>query len=164
MRSVTKSVFWLTLFTAVAVICTLIVLTALRSPVTGALSRYTATFSDVSGLYVGDDVRISGVQVGKVQTIRLDGRVAKVDLTAQSDHPVYTNTAAAVRYQTLIGQRYVELVQPNKPDNGCRTAASSRSARRSRHSMWRSCSTDSSRSSRPSTPPSSTCWARICCG
>ena len=117
MRSVTKSVVWLTIFTAVAVVCTLIVLTALRSPVTGALSRYTATFSDVSGLYVGDDVRISGVQVGKVQTIRLDGRVAKVDFTAQADHPVYTNTVAAVRYQTLIGQRYVELVQPAKPDN-----------------------------------------------
>lgn len=120
MRSVTKSVFWLTIFTAVAVMCTLVVLTALRSPVTGALSRYTATFSDVSGLYVGDDVRISGVQVGKVQTIRLDGRVAKVDFTAQADHPVYTNTIAAVRYQTLIGQRYMELVQPAKPDNQLR--------------------------------------------
>ena len=70
----------------------------------------------MSGLYVGDDVRISGVQVGKVQTIRLDGRVAKVDFTAQADHPLYTNTVAAVRYQTLIGQRYVELVQPSKPD------------------------------------------------
>ncbi len=117
MRSVTRSVFWLTIFTTVAVVCTLIVLTALRSPVTGALTRYTATFSDVSGLYVGDDVRISGVQVGKVQTIRLDGRVAKVDFTAQADHPLFTNTVAAVRYQTLIGQRYVELVQPAKPDS-----------------------------------------------
>ncbi|OBI20814.1 mammalian cell entry protein [Mycobacterium sp. E2327] len=116
MRSVTKSVVWLTIFTAVAVVCTLIVLTALRSPVTGAVSRYTAAFSDVSGLYVGDDVRISGVQVGKVETIRLDGRIAKVDFTAQNDHPVYANTVAAVRYQTLLGQRYVELVQPAKPD------------------------------------------------
>ena len=117
MRSVSRSVFWLTIFTTVAVVCTLVVLTALRSPVNGALTRYTATFSDVSGLYVGDDVRISGVQVGKVQTIRLDGRVAKVDFTAQADHPLFTNTVAAVRYQTLIGQRYVELVQPAKPDN-----------------------------------------------
>ncbi|OBG46538.1 mammalian cell entry protein [Mycobacterium alsense] len=116
MRSVTKSVVWLTIFTAVAVVCALIVLTALRSPVTGAVSRYTAAFSDVSGLYVGDDVRISGVQVGKVQTIRLDGRIAKVDFTAQDDHPVFANTVAAVRYQTLLGQRYLELVQPAKPD------------------------------------------------
>jgi phospholipid/cholesterol/gamma-HCH transport system substrate-binding protein len=98
------------------VVCTLVVLTALRSPVTGTVSRYTAAFSDVSGLYVGDDVRISGVQVGKVETIRLDGRIAKVDFTAQADHPVFTNTVAAVRYQSLIGQRYVELVQSAKSD------------------------------------------------
>jgi phospholipid/cholesterol/gamma-HCH transport system substrate-binding protein len=117
MRSVTKSVIWLTIFTAVAVVCTLVVLTALRSPVTGAVARYTAAFTDVSGLYVGDDVRISGVQVGKVETIRLDGRIAKVDFTAQADHPVFANTVAAVRYQTLIGQRYMELVQPATPGN-----------------------------------------------
>ncbi|WP_006245952.1 MlaD family protein [Mycolicibacterium tusciae] len=115
MRSVAKSVTWLTIFFAIAVVCTLVVLTALRSPVTGAVARYTAEFSDVSGLYVGDDVRISGVQVGKVETIRLDGRIAKVDFTAQADHPLFTNTVAAVRYQTLIGQRYVELVQPAEP-------------------------------------------------
>ncbi len=117
MRSVAKSVTWLTIFTAIAAVCTLVVLAALRSPVSGKLSRYTAEFSDVSGLYVGDDVRISGVQVGKVEAVRLDGRIAKVDFTAQSDHPLFTNTVAAVRYQTLIGQRYVELVQPAEPDS-----------------------------------------------
>ncbi|OBB25285.1 MlaD family protein [Mycolicibacterium elephantis] len=115
MRSVARSVMWLTVFTAVAVVCILVVLTALRSPVTGAAARYTAEFSDVSGLYVGDDVRVSGVQVGKVETIRLDGRIAKVDFTTQVAHPVFANTVAAVRYQTLIGQRYVELVQPAEP-------------------------------------------------
>ena len=78
------------------------------------------------GLYAGDDVRISGVQVGKVESIRLDGRIAKVDFTVQEDHPVFSNTVAAVRYQTLVGQRYVELVQPAKPDQRLR--------RRRRHS------------------------------
>jgi phospholipid/cholesterol/gamma-HCH transport system substrate-binding protein len=116
MRSVARSMVWLTIFTTVAVVCTLVVLTALRSPVAGSVARYTAEFSDVSGLYVGDDVRISGVQVGKVETIRLDGRIAKVDFTAQADHPLFTNTVAAVRYQTLVGQRYVEIVQPADPD------------------------------------------------
>lgn len=116
MRSVAKSAVWLTIFTTIAVVCTLIVLTALQSPVTGAATRYTAAFSDVSGLYVGDDVRISGVQVGKVENIRLDGRIAQVDFTAQADHPVFANTVAAVRYQSLIGQRYVELVQSATPN------------------------------------------------
>ncbi|BBX75955.1 putative Mce family protein [Mycobacterium shinjukuense] len=106
------SVLGLTVFTAVATVCAVIVLTALRSPVTGPVSQYTATFTDVSGLDVGNDVRISGVQVGKVRAIRLDGRTAKVDFTALHDHPVYRNTVAAVRFQNLLGQRYLELVQP----------------------------------------------------
>ncbi|ORV97967.1 MlaD family protein [Mycobacterium kyorinense] len=121
MRGVSKAVLWLTVFTLIAAVCATIVVTALRSPVRGAVSRYTAAFSDVSGLFTGDDVRISGVQVGKVEEVRLDGRIAKVDFTALDDHPVYQNTVAAVRYQNLLGQRYVELVQPAQP--GARLAA-----------------------------------------
>ncbi|BBX99438.1 MlaD family protein [Mycobacterium lacus] len=112
MRKASGSVLWLTVFTAVATVCAVVVLTALRSPVNGPLSRYTAIFTDVSGLDVGNDVRISGVQVGKVEAIRLEGRNAKVDFTALDDHPVYRNTVAAVRFQNLLGQRYLELVQP----------------------------------------------------
>ncbi|MCV7078904.1 MlaD family protein [Mycobacterium szulgai] len=111
MRKVSRSVLWLTVFTTVATVCAVIVLTALRSPVSGPVSHYTATFTDVSGLDVGNDVRISGVQVGKVDAIRLDGRIAKVGFTALDDHPVYRNTVAAVRFQNLLGQRYLELVQ-----------------------------------------------------
>lgn len=118
MRSVSRSVLWLTVFVAVAAACALVVLTALRSPISGAVSRYTATFSDVSGLFVGDDVRISGVQVGKVDTVRLDGRVAKVDFSVLAEHPLFANTVAAVRYQNLLGQRYVELMQPDTPGAG----------------------------------------------
>lgn len=115
MRSIWKAVLWLSVFTTVSAVCAVIVITALRSPVSGALSRYTATFSDVSGLFVGDDVRISGVQVGKVDSIALDGRTARVDFTVLADHAVYRDTNAAVRYQNLLGQRYVELLQPAAP-------------------------------------------------
>ncbi|WP_205875074.1 MlaD family protein [Mycobacterium camsae] len=111
MRKLARPVFWLSVFTAVATVCAILLLTALRSPVNGVVSHYTATFTDVSGLDVGNDVRISGVQVGKVKAIRLDGRTAKVDFSALNEHPVYRNTVAAVRYQNLLGQRYIELVQ-----------------------------------------------------
>lgn len=112
MRSVVKAVLWLTVFTTVSTLCAVIVINTLRSPVRGARAWYTATFSDVSGLFPGDDVRISGVQVGKVEAVRLVGRTAEVDMTVLADHPVYPNSDAAVRYQNLLGQRYVELVQP----------------------------------------------------
>jgi len=116
MNKTTRSALALTVFAAIAVVCALIVVTALRSPVEGAVSKYTATFSDVSGLFVGDDVRISGVQVGKVETVRLNGRNADVDFSVLKSQPVYRNTVAAVRYQNLVGQRYLELAQPNSPD------------------------------------------------
>lgn len=122
MRTV-KSVLWLTVFTAIATVCALVVLTALRNPISGPVSRFTATFSDVSGLFVGDDVRISGVQVGKVATVRFDGAAAQVEFTALTDHPVYQNTLAAIRYQNLLGQRYVELVQPATPGSPLPTGA-----------------------------------------
>lgn len=111
MKKLARQVFWLTTFTAVATVCAILLLTALRSPVNGAVSHYSATFTDVSGLDVGNDVRISGVQVGKVEGIQLEGRTARVDFSALNEHPVYRNTIAAVRYQNLLGQRYVELVQ-----------------------------------------------------
>jgi len=111
MKKLARPVFWLTTFTAVATVCAILLLTALRSPVNGAVSHYSATFTDVSGLDVGNDVRISGVQVGKVEGIQLEGRTARVDFSALNEHPLYRNTIAAVRYQNLLGQRYVELVQ-----------------------------------------------------
>jgi phospholipid/cholesterol/gamma-HCH transport system substrate-binding protein len=116
MKRVGGAALGLTTFAAIAAVCLLIVVTALRNPVAGAVNRYTATFTDVSGLFVGDDVRISGVQVGKVETVRLDGRNADVDFTVVQNQPLYRDTVAAVRYQNLVGQRYLELAQPAKRD------------------------------------------------
>lgn len=111
MKKLSGPVFWVTVFTTVAVVCGLMLLTALRNPVSGAVTHYTAAFTDVSGLDAGNDVRIAGVQVGKVESIRLEGRTAKVEFTALTAHPVYKDTVVAVRFQNLLGQRYLELVQ-----------------------------------------------------
>lgn len=115
MTRTSVALLWLTVFTAFAAVCALVVVATLRNPVPGALTRYSATFTDVSGLFVGNDVRISGVQVGKVTAVRLDGRNATVDFNVQHDRPLFDTTVAAVRYQNLLGQRYVELIQPTEP-------------------------------------------------
>lgn len=115
MSKVSRSILWLTVFTAIATVCAIIVVNTLRSPIEGTVAKFTATFSDVSGLFVGNDVRISGVQVGKVQAVRLDGRNAHVDFTVLDEHPLYQNTVAAIRYQNLLGQRYLELMPPDTP-------------------------------------------------
>ncbi|MGL6236964.1 MAG: MlaD family protein [Segniliparus sp.] len=115
MKKIAVPVVITAVFTAVALVFASIVTNALRSPVSGETVGYTATFSDVAGLFVGNDVRIAGVQVGKVETIRLNGRNADVGFTVLKDQPLYTDTVVAVRYQNLLGQRYVELAQPHTP-------------------------------------------------
>ena len=110
-------------FTAVALLFASIVMNALRNPVSGTTARYTATFTDVAGLYVGNDVRIAGVQVGKVESIQLKGQNAEVGFSLLKADSVYPETVAAVRFQNLLGQRYVELVQPQAPNEAMKPGA-----------------------------------------
>ncbi|OZC56924.1 virulence factor Mce [Rhodococcus sp. 06-470-2] len=111
MKKVTGPGLKLLVFFTVTAVCAVIIVAALRTPVGGPLSSYGAEFDDVSGLYVGDDVRMSGVQIGKVSSVDLDGGIARVGFEIEDRRPIFANTQAAVRYQNLLGQRYVELIQ-----------------------------------------------------
>jgi phospholipid/cholesterol/gamma-HCH transport system substrate-binding protein len=74
-------------------------------------NTYSAEFSNASGLRNGQFVRASGVEVGKVKNVQLidGGRRVRVDFTVERDLPLYQSTTAQIRYQDLIGNRYVEL-------------------------------------------------------
>lgn len=71
---------------------------------------YNAIFSSVSGLRSGNFVRIAGVEVGKVKsiTVREDATV-NVEFTAGDTVTLTEGTRAAVRYQNLVGDRYMSL-------------------------------------------------------
>ncbi|MGC4934863.1 MlaD family protein [Gordonia sp. DT30] len=98
-----------TLFTIVALLLTYVIYSTLERSVSGDTGTFSTFFGDASGLDKGDDVRMAGVRVGRVDSIDLvDGR-AKVTFEVQKDQPMYTTTKAAIRYQNLIGQRYVAL-------------------------------------------------------
>jgi phospholipid/cholesterol/gamma-HCH transport system substrate-binding protein len=93
-----------------------LLLTALLAQTLGALSgggtTYRARFTDVAGLLPGDDVRIAGVRVGKVESIRvLQNTVAEVAFTVTSDVPLARSAHAKIRYRNLVGQRYVALTE-----------------------------------------------------
>ncbi|MGW0181721.1 MlaD family protein [Nocardia sp. NPDC003345] len=87
-----------------------------QRPVDGDTETYTALFTDANGLRVGDDVRIYGVQVGKVAELELDGVLARARFTVQTGHPVFTNSTVAIRYQNLTGFRYLDIAQPERPE------------------------------------------------
>ncbi|HTM84989.1 MAG TPA: MlaD family protein [Mycobacterium sp.] len=99
----------LAVFMVISTVLTWLVYATLRRDVTGATNPYAAIFTDVYGLREGDDVRMAGVRVGRVERIELIGSQAKVSFIVQNDQQLFGNTIAAVTYQNIIGQRYVGL-------------------------------------------------------
>ncbi|MET7770422.1 MCE family protein [Nocardia sp. NPDC005366] len=115
--SIRKPLIGFSIFALVSVLVTVVVWNTLARTVAGDTKTYSATFTDVLGLREGDDVRMAGVRVGKIEKIELDGKNdAKVTFIVQSDQTIYDDTKALVRYQNLIGQRYIALA-PGKAAN-----------------------------------------------
>ena len=77
----------------------------------GSDKDYHATFSDASRLKAGQDVRIAGVPVGAVKDIKLnDDNTVDVAFSLNERYQLYTSTKAVVRYENLVGDRYLEIV------------------------------------------------------
>jgi phospholipid/cholesterol/gamma-HCH transport system substrate-binding protein len=73
-------------------------------------TSYRAVFTNVSGLKGGNFVRIAGVEVGKVSDMTLNGDgTVTVDFAIDKSLELTEGTKAAVRYENLIGDRYLSL-------------------------------------------------------
>lgn len=73
-------------------------------------NTYHANFANASRLKSGQDVRIAGIPVGKVQGIALKPDNS-VDITfdVNKRYQLYTSTRAVIRYQNLVGDRFMEI-------------------------------------------------------
>lgn len=93
----------------VAVVCCVLIFAQLRF---GEDTSYRAEFANVTGLEAGNFVRIGGVEVGKVEhiSIRRDA-VAVVQFSTDDTVRLTQGSEAAIRYDNLIGGRYLELLQ-----------------------------------------------------
>lgn len=73
-------------------------------------TTYRAVFSNVSSLKDGNFVRIAGVEVGKVKAIKIQDDATAMVTFGTDDSVVLTEgTKAVVRYDDLIGGRYLAL-------------------------------------------------------
>ena len=71
---------------------------------------YKAQFSNITGLKRGDFVRIAGVEVGKVKEITLlPDTTLSVEFGTDSSVVLTGGSRAAIRYDNLIGDRYLGL-------------------------------------------------------
>jgi len=86
---------------------------------------YYAMFSDATGVFKGDRVRLSGVEVGSVKGLKLvddDGRkVARIEFTVDEGVPVFRAAELQLRYENIVGQRYLSLQE--SPGDGARMPA-----------------------------------------
>lgn len=78
-----------------------------------AYTTYKAAFTDVTGLLPGDDVRVAGVQVGRITGAKVEGDHALVTFQLESKVRLTNAATAQVRYKNLLGQRYVSLALSN---------------------------------------------------
>ncbi|WP_327095176.1 MCE family protein [Nocardia vinacea] len=73
---------------------------------------YHAVFTNSSGMLDGAKVRIAGVPVGSVTGVHVGkDNLAHVDFDVESRYRLYTSTKATIRYENLVGDRYLELLE-----------------------------------------------------
>ena len=109
-RATVRAAVRVALFTVMCLVFMFVLVTVFGQFRFESRSSYSAVFTNVSGLKGGNFVRIAGVEVGKVKdlTLHKDGTVT-VDFAIDKGLTLTEGTRAAVRYENLIGDRYLSL-------------------------------------------------------
>jgi len=109
-KSITGTLVRVVLFAAICLVFMFLLVTVFGQFRFDSRTSYSAVFTNVSGLKGGNFVRIAGVEVGKVKDLTLhpDGTVT-VDFAIDRGLTLTEGTKAAVRYENLIGDRYLAL-------------------------------------------------------
>lgn len=70
---------------------------------------YSAYFAEAGGIKPGSTVRVSGMGVGRVSDIRLDGTKVRVGFTVRDSIELGDRTEAAIKTETILGSKMLEL-------------------------------------------------------
>lgn len=80
-----------------------------RLPIIGSGDIYHADFAEIGALKSGNEVRVAGVSVGKVQDIELMGNKVRVTFKMDKGTTFGTETGADIRLRTLLGAEFLAL-------------------------------------------------------
>ena len=80
-----------------------------RIPFIKGTSDYSAFFAESGGIKSGSDVRVSGLSVGRVTSIDLDGMKVRVGFTVRDDIELGDRSEAAIKTETVLGNKFLEL-------------------------------------------------------
>ena len=71
--------------------------------------HYDAFFTNAAGIVPGNDVQVYGYSVGKVTSIALADKSAKVGFTVDRDLTLGDQTTAAIKSDTVLGQKALDI-------------------------------------------------------
>lgn len=80
-----------------------------KIPLIKGTSDYSAYFTEAGGIKPGSDVRVSGLSVGRVSKVGLDGAKVLVDFTVDDGVELGDRTEAAIKTETVLGTKVLEL-------------------------------------------------------
>ncbi|MCW2752280.1 MAG: transporter substrate-binding protein [Aeromicrobium sp.] len=78
-------------------------------PIIGSGDTYHADFAEIGGLKTGNEVRIAGVPVGKVNKLELIGNKVHVTFKINKGTKFGIETGADIRVRTLLGAEFLAL-------------------------------------------------------
>ena len=80
-----------------------------KIPFVKGTSDYSAYFAEAGGIKPGSDVRVSGMSVGRVSDVQLEGTKVLVDFTVRNGVELGDRTEAAIKAETVLGTKMLEI-------------------------------------------------------
>lgn len=77
-------------------------------PMLFATPTYYGEFKDSAGINPGDKVRIAGMDVGLVRSLKIDGDKVEVGF-GLGGHQIGTDSHLGIRTETILGKRVLEI-------------------------------------------------------
>jgi phospholipid/cholesterol/gamma-HCH transport system substrate-binding protein len=75
----------------------------------GGTRHLTAYFTRTIGLYQGNDVRVLGVQIGKIDKMTVTGTKVRVDISYDGKYKLPSDVKAVVVPPSVVSDRYIQL-------------------------------------------------------
>ncbi|MEM6107143.1 MCE family protein [Mycobacterium sp. 050272] len=95
--------------TAILACITIVAFQYNKLPFVKNTDDYAAYFSEAGGIKPGNTVRVSGLGVGRVSDIRLEGTKVRVGFTVRQGIELGDRTEAAIKTETILGSKMLEL-------------------------------------------------------
>jgi phospholipid/cholesterol/gamma-HCH transport system substrate-binding protein len=80
-----------------------------KIPFIKGTNDYSAFFAEAGGIKTDSDVRVSGMTVGRVSGIHLEGTKVRVEFTVDDAIDLGDRTEAAIKTETVLGAKMLEL-------------------------------------------------------